>query len=180
MLKKMNKRSIKHLIFFSVLLFSPFLFSKSNLTINKPFKVLSINGQSLTKLNIHTPVQLKLNAGINRIALMLSINVDTHSNPLTNQQMIDKDPNNNQVSSVFILTFTLKNNKNYRLLSLRPIDAASIKKSLKNPLINIIDEKGQRVKTKKSFPSTQSIKSIHQLTRPKFIYQEKIKIISAH
>ncbi len=162
-------QTISHsLATFLLLLFCQSVVAQSHLLIGEEFRVTSVNGNAFSGRVLQKGNWLKLNPGLNKIATAYDV---TFKNKYgKNFGRIKSD--------IFILSFYLQVEGDYRLQYLKPANSKAAKKFIQNPIVSITDNQGNKIDSKQFFPDSQSLNLLHHNTVSKIEKQPSIQLIS--
>jgi len=163
----MRRKNSLRLLIILLLMNCPPLVAKSQLTISKEFKVISVNGKTPSQNSPLKSFSLNLNSGLNIIAIAYESFFKNNND----QFEIIK-------SNVFVVSFYLSTDGIYRLLHLKQANLKAAKNFIRNPLINIVNQDGRSIKFKQFYPRSQSLESIHKSTKRNIEKQKPIRLVS--
>lgn len=128
---------------------------------------MSVNGKVHSQNLLSKTSLLELNSGLNKIAIAYQGNFKNTNGDF---EIIK--------SNIFIVSFYLPSDDQYRLLHLRQANLSAAKKFAQNPIVNIISQQGESVKSKHFFPVSQSTDVILQSTTNDIEIQQPIRLES--
>ena len=163
----MSRKISSFLTVVFLLYLSPTLIAESQLTISKEFNIISVNGKAQTHNLSSNSSLLKLNSGLNKIAISYESIFKSKAEHFETIK-----------SNIFVVSFYLPSDGRYRLLHLKQANLKAARMFIQDPQINIIDQQGKNIKSKQFFPASQSIDLIHQSTKKNIEIQQPIRLVS--
>ncbi len=154
------------LLLLLILCFSADCKASSTLLVDQDFNVISFNGVSYKSSFVTSDSKIKLNPGVNKIAIEYEV-------------VFDHDDDFDLIKSDTVLvSFYANRNQNYVLSYLKPANPRAARIFAKNPTISILDQTGKNLKASSYFLGSKSESFINQQTKPSLRGQQPINIIS--
>jgi uncharacterized protein YccT (UPF0319 family) len=146
----------------------PVIKANISLIIPEVFNIKSVNGQPFTQPLLQASNTITLNSGINKVALEFEAVYEDE----------DNDSFDIIKSDIFIINAYLQENQIYRLRFLKPKDSRAARKYVKQPLVDLFNQNGERTHHQQQFADTSAMSAIHRLTRKPIIKQAPIILTS--